>query len=183
VGRPHTTQRPYHAADLHPAAAQAHRRGFAATIALDARAAEVLGRALDLWRGPALAGVPTGSVLETEALGIDEIRIHVLEQRIEADLRLGRYTAILGELRMLVSQYPFHETFSGQLMLALTNAGHTWRALEVYRRLRDTLVAELGVEPSARLQRLHQMILGGSPDEPLRTVISGRVPAVRSSVI
>ncbi|GAA0707247.1 AfsR/SARP family transcriptional regulator [Dactylosporangium roseum] len=149
----------------------------------NARAAEVLARALDLWRGPALADVPTGSVLETEALGIDEIRIHVLEQRIEADLRLGRHTAILGELQMLVAQYPFHETFSGQLMRALTSAGHTWRALEVYRRFRDTLVAELGVDPSARLQHLHQVILGGSPDGPARTVISGQAPAVRSSEI
>jgi DNA-binding SARP family transcriptional activator len=130
----------------------------------NAMAADVLARALDLWRGPALADVPVGSVLETETMGMDEVRTHVLEQRIEADLRLGRHAAILGELRMLVAQHPFQENFCAQLMLALSGAGHTWRALEVYRRLRDTLVGELGVEPSARLQCLHQRILGGNPD-------------------
>jgi len=129
----------------------------------DALAAEALGRALGLWRGPALADVPVGSVLGTETMGMEEVRTHVLEQRINADLNLGRHAVLLGELQMLVAQHPFHENFCAQLMLALSGAGHAWRALEVYRRLRDTLVGELGMEPSARLQRLHQKILGGNP--------------------
>lgn len=130
----------------------------------DLRAAEVLARALALWRGPALADVPVGRVLETEILGMDELRTRTLELRIEADLRLGRHAEILAELRMLAAQHPLHENFCAQLMIALHRSGRTWRALEAYQRLRDTLVSELGVEPSTRLQRLHQLVLGGTPE-------------------
>ncbi|WP_405619781.1 AfsR/SARP family transcriptional regulator [Streptomyces sp. NBC_01511] len=137
------------------------------------RAADILGRALALWRGSVLIDVPTGPVLETEILGIEETRTRALELRIEADLLLGRHAELLGELRMLVARHPLHENLYAQLMIALCRSGHTWRALEVYQRLRSTLVSELGVEPSGRMQRLHQQVLGGDPGrshlgEPLR---------------
>ncbi len=127
------------------------------------RASELLGQALDLWRGSAMVDVPVGRILETEILGMEEARTRALELRIEADLRLGRHAELLGELRMLVAQHPLHENLCVQLMIALYRSGHTWRALEVYQRLRNTLVSELGVEPSRRVQRLHQLVLGGSP--------------------
>ena len=100
-------------------------------------AAEVLGRALGLWHGSALIDVPTGHVLDTEILGIEEARARALELRIEADLRLGRHAELLGELRMLVAQHPMHESFHAQLMIALCRSGHTWRALDVYQQLRS----------------------------------------------
>ncbi|MET9882670.1 AfsR/SARP family transcriptional regulator [Streptomyces sp. NPDC006430] len=129
-----------------------------------ATASEQLSRALDLWRGPALTDVPIGEVLSTEVIGMQEERAWALEMRLEADLSLGRHAEIIGELRMLVSQQPLHETLSAQLMTALYRAGHPWRALDAFQSLRHALIKELGVEPSPRLQRLHQAILANDTD-------------------
>jgi DNA-binding SARP family transcriptional activator len=151
-----------------------HRLTTEGASALDlgdaARAAGLLRRALALWQGPALVDVPKGGVLDTEVLGMEEERSRALELRIEAELALGRHAQLLGELRMLTARHPLHESFHAQLMIALSRSGHTWRALEAYRRLRTTLVGELGVEPSARVQRLHQSVLNGdtAPQEPAR---------------
>ncbi|MGW7294438.1 AfsR/SARP family transcriptional regulator [Streptomyces xiamenensis] len=147
----------------------AFRRGTAeGSAALEAgdadHAARVLRAALDLWRGPALVDVPTGRILETEILGMDETRLRATELRVEADLRLGRHAEILGELLMLAAQHPLHENLCGQLMIALHRSGHTWRALDAYQRLRSTLVDELGVDPSPRLRRVHRFVLGGAPE-------------------
>lgn len=127
-------------------------------------ATEHLGRALALWRGPALADVPVGEILGTEVIGMQEERAWALEMRLDADLGLGRHAEIIGELRMLVSRQPLHETLSAQLMTALYRAGHPWRALDAFQSLRQALIEELGVEPSPRLQRLHQAILANDAD-------------------
>ncbi|MDQ0748246.1 DNA-binding SARP family transcriptional activator [Streptomyces africanus] len=122
-------------------------------------AAGHLRRALDLWRGPALVDVPLGEVLGMEVIGMREERARALEMRLDADLRLGRHTELVAELRMLVAEHPLHETHCAQLMTALYRAGYAWRALDAFQNLRQALVEELGVEPSPRLQRLHQAIL------------------------
>jgi len=83
----------------------------------------------------------------------------VMEMCIDADLRLGRHYSLLSELARLNAHYPMHENVCAQFMLALYRSGQQWRALEAYKRLRDTLVTELGVEPSARLQLLQRSIL------------------------
>ncbi|MEU3823959.1 hypothetical protein GT045_21135 [Streptomyces sp. SID486] len=146
-------------------------RGSLALETGDAHAAAVLlERALELWRGPALVDVPVGLVLGVEVLGMDEQRTRVLEQRIEADLLLGRHASLLAELRMLVARHPMNENLAAQLMTALYRSGGVWRALEVFQQLRRTLIEELGVEPSQRLQRLHQAVLSGEPEpEPRHT--------------
>lgn len=127
----------------------------------DRTASEQLGRALSLWRGPALVDVRVGSVLELEVLRMEESRMAALERRIEADLRLGRHGELIPELQVLAARHPLHENFCGQLMVALHRAGNSWRALEAYQRLRGTLVSELGLEPSPRLQRIQQAVLSG----------------------
>lgn len=127
------------------------------------RASAVLRRALDLWRGPALVDVPVGRVLELEVLALDEARARALELRIEADLQLGRHATLIGELRVLTARQPLHEGHRAQLMLAFYRSGHPWRALETFQQLRAALREELGVEPSPRLQRLHQQVLSGAP--------------------
>jgi len=138
--------------------------GSDALAAGDAGSASAhLDHALSLWRGPALADVPVGGVLSVELLGMEEARRRALEQRIEADLLLGRETALVGELRMLAAQNPLHENVCALLMIALCRAGSPWRALEAFRQLRASLNEELGVEPSPRLQRLHQAVLSGDP--------------------
>jgi SARP family transcriptional regulator, regulator of embCAB operon len=126
-------------------------------------ASEQLGRALALWRGPALVDVRLGRVLELEATSLEETRLGVLERRIEADLVLGRHADVLGELTLLVARSPMNENFCGLLMTALYRSGHVGRALEEYQRVRAVLRDELGIEPCPWLRRLQQAILSGDP--------------------
>ncbi|GGN21466.1 AfsR/SARP family transcriptional regulator [Streptomyces fuscichromogenes] len=122
-------------------------------------AAGILRRALDLWSGPPFADVPTGAHLGMEARRLEESRLCALDQRIEADLRLGRHRELLAELTVLTSRYPSHENLHAQFMLALYRSGRRGEALLVYQRLRTLLVRDLGLEPSARLRRLQQAVL------------------------
>ncbi|MFI1890575.1 AfsR/SARP family transcriptional regulator [Streptomyces jumonjinensis] len=126
-------------------------------------ASGLLHRALALWRGPALADIQIGRALEVETLRLEETRLCALDARIEADLRLGRHVALLGELTALAAQQPLHETVHAQLMLALYRSGRPSHALSAYQRLRRSLIRELALEPSPRLRRLHQSILAADP--------------------
>ncbi|MFJ9903606.1 BTAD domain-containing putative transcriptional regulator [Streptomyces sp. NPDC101152] len=153
-------------------------RGSTALAAGDVRPASVyLTRALALWRGPALVDVPVGRVLGVDVIGMEETRMQVQEDRMEVELRLGRHSALLGELRTLVAQHPLNENLCAQLMTALCRSGSPWRALQEFRRLRERLHRELGVEPSPRLQRLHQAVLSGAPEldggEPFVPLVPG----------
>jgi DNA-binding SARP family transcriptional activator len=125
------------------------------------RASRTLAEALRLWRGPVLADVPIGPQLEIEAMRLDENRLGDLHLRIEADLRLGRHHQLLGELVTLCRRYPMLENFCAQHMIALYRSGRQSQALVAYRTLRDEMVAQLGVEPSPQLRRLHSAILTG----------------------
>lgn len=127
-------------------------------------AARLLGEALALWRGPAFADVPVGGQLTVEARRLEETRLCALDQRIEADLRLGRHRVLLAELTVLVDRYRTHESLHGQYMVALHRSGRRGEALEAYQRLRNTLVQELGMEPSAGLRRLQRSILLAGPE-------------------
>lgn len=127
----------------------------------DEGASDLLGRALAMWRGPALVDVRVGSVLELEVLRMEESRMVALERRIEADLRLGRHNELIPELQVLAARHPLHENFCAHLMVALHRAGNSWRALEAYQRLRGSLVRELGLEPSERVQRIQRGVLSG----------------------
>lgn len=119
----------------------------------------LLGEALAVWDGPALADVPIGPLLQTHAVSLAEYRLHVLERRIEADLRLGRHHELVRELSALTARHPTHENLHAQFMLALYRCGRTAQALETFHRLRGFLGRELGVEPSPRMNRFHQAIL------------------------
>ncbi|WP_260191131.1 AfsR/SARP family transcriptional regulator [Actinophytocola gossypii] len=124
-------------------------------------ASRALGEALRLWRGPALADVPTGPQLAIEAMRLEETRLGDLHLRIEADLRLGRHHQLLGELAMLCARHPLLENFCTQHMVALYRSGRQSQALEAYRRLRTAMVEQLGVEPSARVRQVHHAVLTG----------------------
>ncbi|MCX5115097.1 AfsR/SARP family transcriptional regulator [Streptomyces sp. NBC_00378] len=129
-------------------------------------AARLLREALSLWSGPAFADVQGGIQLDMETQRLEETRLCALDQRIEADLRIGRHRELLAELTVLVSRYRTHENLHGQFMLALHRSGRRGEALDVYQRLRTTLVRELGLEPSAALRRLQRSILMASPENP-----------------
>lgn len=126
-------------------------------------------QALALWRGPALVDVPQGPLLEIEVTRLEESRMSILTQRIEADLRLGRHHEILGELAGLAAQHPTHEGLHAQLMLALYRAGRRSGALETYHRLRTMLSRELGLDPSPTLQELQLAMLASDPGLELDT--------------
>lgn len=124
-----------------------------------AEAAQVLRQALQLWRGPALANVTSGRILEGRVAHLEEERIHATQLRIEADLQLGRHRALIAELRSLVSLYPLNEWFHGKLILALSRSGRRGESLQAYQALRRILDQELGLAPSPELQRLQHDVL------------------------
>ncbi|MFG3255673.1 BTAD domain-containing putative transcriptional regulator [Streptomyces sp. NPDC048172] len=137
-------------------------------------ASRLFTTALGLWRGPALADLPHGRHLAIEVTRLEEGRLSALERRIAADLRLGRHGEVLGELCALRGRYPLYENLHGLLMIAFYQDGRSSDALIAFKRLRGTLVEELGLEPSPHLDRLHQAILRG---ENALNVWSGPAPA------
>jgi DNA-binding SARP family transcriptional activator len=130
-----------------------------------ALAADRLSEALALWRGPALADVTVGEILSAHVTRLEEERLRVLEQRITADLELGRHQQLVSELKMLVSEHPLNEHFYAHLMVVLDRCGRRYEALEVYQGMRRMLVDELGMEPSTSVQRLHLTILNSDAVE------------------
>ncbi|MGH8899201.1 MAG: AfsR/SARP family transcriptional regulator [Egibacteraceae bacterium] len=128
-----------------------------------AEAAVLLGQALGLWRGPALADLAHGPFVQTRGVFLEEARLAALEDRIEADLLLGRHAELVGELRVLVAEHPSREEFHRQLMLALYRCGRQAEALAVYQETRRSLIKGFGIEPSPALRSLEQAILRQDP--------------------
>ena len=126
-------------------------------------AAQTLRAALALWRGRALADVEYETWARAEVARLEALRLVALEERIEADLRLGEDRRVVPELEALVAEHPLRERLRAQLMLGLYRAGRQPEALEVYVDVRSRLVDELGVEPSKALRELHQAILRQDP--------------------
>jgi DNA-binding SARP family transcriptional activator/tetratricopeptide (TPR) repeat protein len=129
----------------------------------EAEAATLLRRALELWRGAALADVPPTSTVAAEAARLEELRLCALEDRIELELASGRHAGLVAELVALVAAEPSRERLRGQLMLALYRSGRQAEALEVFREGRQVLVEQLGIEPGAELRRLEVAILAADP--------------------
>ena len=134
-----------------------------------------------------------------EAGRLEELRLGATEDRIEADLALGRHADVTGELEALVAVHPLRERLHGQLMLALYRGGRQAEALGAYRAARQILVRELGLEPGPALQRLEAAILRqdpaldpsetaappdrdpAPPDRDLRTAGLGKARAARAA--
>jgi len=128
-----------------------------------AAAAETLREALSLWRGAPLADLHDESFGHVEIARLEELRLSVLELRIDADLAVGRHGEVVGELERLAEEYPLRERLRGQLMLALYRSGRQAEALEVFKKARALLVEQLGIEPSAALKELELAILRHDP--------------------
>ncbi len=118
-----------------------------------------LREALSLWRGPPLADFTFEPFAQADIARLEELRLTVLEGRVEADLEAGRHAELVGELEALVEEHPLRERLRGQLMLALYRSGRQAEALETYQDARRALVDELGIDPSPALQQLHASIL------------------------
>lgn len=135
----------------------------AAGAAAPAESAELLREALKVWRGPALADFYSENWAQPAIARLEELRILALENRIEADLVLGRHAELVGELGAHVEEFPLREHLRSQLMLALYRSGRQVEALDVYRSARHSFIEQLGIEPTRALQELERAILRQEP--------------------
>ena len=155
--------------------------------------AATLREALDLWRGAPLAEFELEPFAQSEIRRLSELRLAALEDRVEADLDLGRAADVIGELEALIEQEPLRERPRGHLMLALYRSGRQAEALSAYQDTRRVLTEELGIDPSTPLQQLHSAILrqeaglepgprvsapGEVDDDVLKCLLAGRVVPV-----
>lgn len=127
------------------------------------RGSALLGQALSLWRDSALVDVKHGPVLAMEVQRLEEQRLAIWKDRIDAELRLENHHSVLGELGSLAASHPLHEDLQAQYMVALYRAGRRTDALAAYHRLRTTLREDIGLEPSLRIHRLQHSILTADP--------------------
>jgi YVTN family beta-propeller protein len=169
-------------------------QGRSAAAAGDAaRASAVLGQALGLWRGRALADLENEPFAASESERLEERRLLAVEVRIDAELALGRGGELVGELEQLVAEHPFRERLLGQVMLALYRAGRRADALAAYQACRRRFAQELGLEPSSELRALERQILEQdaalgaaipSPSAaPARRVRRGRIAAIGVALV
>ncbi|MGW0883988.1 BTAD domain-containing putative transcriptional regulator [Streptomyces sp. NPDC002671] len=125
-------------------------------------ARELLGRALALWDGEPLTGVP-GPYAETQRVRLEEWRLRLLESRVDMDLEQGCHAEVVSELTALTAAHPLRERLRELLMLALYRSGRQAEALAVYADTRRLLAEELGVDPRPGLRELQQRILQADP--------------------
>jgi DNA-binding SARP family transcriptional activator/streptogramin lyase len=141
------------------------------------RDAQVLRDALAIWRGEPLSNLRDEPFAQHAARQLEEARLSVLEDRIDADLAAGRDAVLVPELEQLIAREPLRERPYGQLMLALYRDGRQAEALETYQRARKMLSQEVGLQPGPQLQELERRILNQDP-----ALAPGRAStAIRSS--
>ncbi|MER5727540.1 BTAD domain-containing putative transcriptional regulator [Streptomyces sp. NPDC002138] len=149
-------------------------------------AAPLLGAALGLWRGAALADVLDAPFAGPVATRLDALRTAAAEDRCDAELRLGRYAEVLADLEAAAGERPLSERVAGLRMRALSAAGRQSDALAVYGAVRARLDEELGVVPSAELSEIHLALLRGelgSPTGRAAEAAPSRLPARLTSFV
>ncbi|MFI1016474.1 BTAD domain-containing putative transcriptional regulator [Streptomyces sp. NPDC020965] len=139
------------------------------------RSAQRYRDALSLWRGPAFADISAPEMsapgIRAEAIKLQDHYITVTEERIEADLILGRHNEVISELQYLVRRHPLRERFRLHLIRALGRMGRRTEASEAYLEGHRLLVQELGLDLSPDLTEAHRVILAGGPPPAKRTVV------------
>jgi DNA-binding SARP family transcriptional activator/predicted nucleotidyltransferase len=150
------------------------------------KASAELTTALALWRGPALSDLADLPRIAPIAARLDALRLAAIEHRLEADLDCGREDEVAAELDALIAEHPLREPLRRLRMLALYRAGRQAEALETYRAARETLVEELGIEPSEELGELERAILSHDPDLLPRaggTAVAPEAPAQTRTIL
>ncbi|GAB1510133.1 AfsR/SARP family transcriptional regulator [Actinophytocola sp. KF-1] len=137
----------------------------ASTAGSTNEAAELLRRALAVWRGEPLDGV-TAPGADADRTRLAELRVGLLEARFDAELELGRHAEVVAELAAAVAEHPLRERLAGQHMTALYRANRRADALLAYQALRERLADELGSDPCHDLRALHTSILRGADAAP-----------------
>ncbi|MEU7604616.1 BTAD domain-containing putative transcriptional regulator [Streptomyces sp. NPDC041003] len=145
---------------------------------LHEEASRDLGAALKRFSGPALTNV-TEFLADAERPRLEELRLGVTEDWIEAELALGRHQALVPDLTALTQNHPMRERLRAQLMTALYRCDRQVDALEVYRAGREVLAEELGIDPGAALSSVHQGVLDGSLSQPASVARAAAQPAAR----
>ncbi|HEY4278971.1 MAG TPA: BTAD domain-containing putative transcriptional regulator [Conexibacter sp.] len=136
-------------------------------------AGDLLREALALWRGAPLAECAWAPFAPPEIDRLEELHLTAVEVRVDADLAAGRHAELVAELQRLTSRHPWRERLHAQLMLAMYRSGRQADALRSYRRAREVLVEQMGIEPGRELQELHQAMLVHDPAlEPPRVAIT-----------
>jgi predicted ATPase/DNA-binding SARP family transcriptional activator/Tfp pilus assembly protein PilF len=129
-----------------------------------ALAASLADRALGLWRGRAYGDLAYEEVASRESERLEELRLVAVEERIEAELDLGRHEEVLAEVLHVAGEHAYRERVQGQAMLALYRCGRQSEALEHYADVRARLSEEVGLEPGPALRELQRRILQHDPD-------------------
>ncbi|SNS96329.1 Transcriptional regulatory protein, C terminal [Geodermatophilus saharensis] len=146
------------------------------------RAAETLREALGLWRGPVLADFADAPFVRVERTRLEDLRLTALEDRLSADLGVGRHARVVAELEQLTGEHPFRERLQGLRMTALYRCGRQAEALQSYQRFRVRLREELGLDPGQALRDLERDVLCQAPHLD-RTAASRAVPDVARPVV
>jgi len=146
-------------------------------------AADRLAAALALWRGPAFAEFRDGGLLAHESSRLDELRLVALEERIDAELELGRHASLVAELESLVAVEPLRERLWRQLVLALYHSHRQAEALAAYERARTILSDSLGLEPGEELQALERAVLRHDVAPRPSAALRHNVPAPLTSFV
>ncbi|BAL88740.1 putative AfsR-family transcriptional regulator [Actinoplanes missouriensis 431] len=160
------------------------RRELAAGRA--AEAASALSAAEALWRGTPLADILDAPFARNAATRLDELHAAAVEDRCDAELRLGRHAGVLADLAAAAGERPLSERLAMLRMRALSAAGRQSDALAVYEEIRARLGDELGVDPSADLREVHLSLLRGElerPAAPAVEVTPSRLPADVTSFV
>jgi YVTN family beta-propeller protein len=126
-------------------------------------ASSTLSTALALWRGPTLEDLAHEPFAQVEIGRLEELRLGAVEDRIDADLDLGKHASLVPELETLSRRHPYRERLIAQRMLALYRSGRQTEALEVYRDARTRLMDEIGIEPDPELRDLERRVLSQDP--------------------
>jgi len=127
------------------------------------QAAMLFREAEGLWRGRPLADLEFEPFARAEVQRLEELRLAAVEERIDADLAVGRHTELCPEVEALAAEHPLRERLHAQLMLALYRSGRQAEALDAYHRIRTHLAQELGLEPGHHLRTLQAQILKQEP--------------------
>ncbi|GAA1968169.1 AfsR/SARP family transcriptional regulator [Kitasatospora viridis] len=148
--------------DLHEFEAARQRARGQRAAGATAQALATLDRALGLWRGTGLDGLP-GPFAALHRGRLAELRLAALEERFELALLLGRHHEVVAELGVLAAENPGRQRLRGLLMLALHRAGRQGEALTVFTQTRQLLISTQGLEPGRELIDLQQRILHADP--------------------
>jgi DNA-binding SARP family transcriptional activator len=123
----------------------------------------LLAEALTIWRGTPFEGVGSRWLDEVEAERMVELYLGAQERWVDLELAVGRYGAVVADLRELTARFPLREALWSRLLLALRRSGRCAEALGCYESVRLMLADELGVDPGPELRRQYGELLQSAP--------------------